>query len=377
MKVFIVTGELSGDKLAAWFVDKCLSDLSFRQKVFDGLRRDRNDIAWEGIGGDFLFGLPVEKYGRFECLNIVGVFEVLRKLPYIFRFLKKTALHIVKEGFDCVVLVDYPGFNLRLAKIVKRLNPRIKIIYLSPPQLWVWGRWRLKSLRSFSDKVIVLYPFEVEWYKSNGLNVLYLGNPIYDRLKSFLPDLGEKWKKPGSKKILLAPGSRRMEIDFLLPIMKEIVELLRDKGFEFVVLGAESMNQQFLEQQLKRQGLSHLTVVYKDEEKKEAMKEALFAISKPGTITLELALFGVKTILIYKVSWPTYLLARWFVHVKWMGIMNLFFNKEIVPEFIQGDCVPARIVKSLAKKTDVRQEYKDCDLVYFKKLRSLLKYREL
>lgn len=322
-KVFVVAGELSGDKTAAWFVKKM----------------QYKNVYIEAVGGDFLSNCGVNIYERFEKLNVVGIFEILRHLFFILRFMSKLIEHIKANGFDEVVLVDFPGFNLRLAKKLKSLIPGIKITYLAPPQLWCWGAWRVKKLKQYCDKVVVLYPFEVNWYAQRGVNAEWIGNPSYDEMSPYFEQDSKK-----ENLIALIPGSRVSEIKRFIPILRDVIKLF-DKHYpeaKFIMPVAESLSADFVKLEITKAGLSleKIQILQSDSKKFEVLKSCCLAITKPGTVTLELALLGVPAVVFFKISWLTYILARPLVRVRFMALPNLLLGQKVYTECIQDDCKP-------------------------------------
>lgn len=324
-KIFIVSGELSGDQAGAWYLQKL---------------KESFDIDCFAVGGEYLKNAGAELYENIEKLNITGVVEVFGKLKFIFKFLNRLSTYIINNNFEQVVLVDFPGFNLMLAKRLKKLNPKINVVYLSPPQLWIWGSWRIKKLKKYCDKLVVLYPFEVEWYKKRGLErVEFIGNPVCDKFKDYLDkDLTIK------NQIVILPGSRRQELIKLMPTLVQIIKKIKllYPNIKIVLPLAESLDLRFVEKLLIKYGLYNhgqdVHVIKNKDEKIKALKESCLAITKPGTVTLELALLNVPAIIFYKASWLTYFLAKLIVNVKYMGLPNLFLNKSVYKEFIQMDC---------------------------------------
>ncbi len=330
--IFIVTGELSGDCTAAWYVKK--------------LQQQGPDSKFCAVGGDNLKTLGVTLYKRFEKLNVVGIVEIVKHLPVILGFLNELTKYILDNKFDEVILVDFPGFNLRLAKKLKSADPSIKITYLAPPQMWCWGAWRAKKIKKYCDNVVVLYPFEVEWFKHRGINAQWHGNPVYDKLEPYfnLTQQKEKW-------IALVPGSRKNEIENFLPICSEIIKFFSNRytNVKFVIPLAGSLPEDFIERQFKKNNLDmsnqRLILVRSEAEKYSIMSKCCLAVTKPGTVSLELALLKIPAVMIFKISWVTYLLARPLVKVKYMSLPNLLLDAPIYKELIQSDCKIERIIK--------------------------------
>lgn len=323
-KLFMVAGELSGDKLGAWFLEKHLQ---------------RDYVFIEAVGGTFMEAAGAQLWERFEKLNVTGIFEIVRHIPSLLLFMNKLARHIIDHNFDEVLLIDFPGFNLRLAKKLKKLNSAIKITYLSPPQMWVWGAWRVRSIQKFIDRVIVLYPFEVAWYRQRGVQAEWLGNPVYDRLLPYFKDEGHR-----APIIAIIPGSRSHEVKTLFPCIAQVMLLFLKKypQVTIVIPHAESMGIQTLQEALQACNIHEFTdrikIVSGEQGKIEALRSCCLALTKPGTVTLELALLGIPTLMFFKTSWINYVLGKMVIQVDHMALPNLLLEKPVYKEFVQYEC---------------------------------------
>ncbi|MFA5074814.1 MAG: lipid-A-disaccharide synthase [Candidatus Babeliales bacterium] len=345
-KIFFVSGEVSGDRLGSWYLKK-LNEKSFE---------DNQEIQVTAIGGTFLQDAGAKLYKNLEELNIVGISEIIKKIPFILKFLKTLTKYILQNNFEEVVLIDFPGFNLRLAKYLKKANPKIKITYLSPPQTWVWGKNRIKKLKKYCDELIVLYPFEVEWYKKHNLKVYYFENPVYSKLKESFGNwqIDQNFLKNKKNQIAILPGSRTSEIKKLLPFVIDIVKKIKFvwPEIKIVLPIAQSFSKKFIKEELKKFetaqynfGEHDIILVQDEKEKLKLLSQCCLAITKPGTITLELALLKVPSIVFYKTSWLTYFLARTVIKVKYMSLPNLLLDRPVFKEFIQQDCKSDNIFK--------------------------------
>ena len=353
-KIFILAGELSGDKLGAWYLNK--------------LKKNEEKFDCEAVGGDFLQIAGARIYQRFEKLNIAGFVEIIKRLRFIFKFLNSTLDYILQNNFDEVILVDFPGFNLRLAKKLKRKNPNIKITYLSPPQLWAWGAFRARTLKKNCDDIIVLFPFEVDWYEKRGIKVRYLGNPVYDELQSSFDNAVKE-----KNRLVILPGSRTSEIEKLLPIFIESIKKFRliNSGIDIYLPLAESINIEKIKTKLRRLRAPQINIVLGQKEKLKILNSATLALSKPGTISLLLSFLRVPSLMVYKTSWVTYFLAKLLARIKYMSLPNLFLNKIVFKEIIQVGCNPKNISKNLnilhksclRKDDDYQKLQKDFDKV--------------
>lgn len=360
-KIFIVTGELSGDRLGAWYIKH--------------LKQQDSSVEIHAVGGNFLQEAGARVYERFEKLNVVGFVEILKRLSFIFRFLRKLSSYILQNNFDQIILVDFPGFNLRLAKKLKRLNPKISITYVSPPQTWVWGAWRIKKLKKYCDKLIVLYPFEVDWYQKHDLKVDFIGNPVCEDLKKYFIFSATKINQ-----IAIIPGSRESEIKTLFPLFAGIIKLFKEKYLELkIVLPlAQSISFELIESKIKAFGLNDfrkdIKIIFDEKEKYEELSKCCLAITKPGTVSLELALLQVPAVVFYKTSWITYFLARTLVNVKYMALPNLLFDKSVYKEIIQWNCN----TKSIFNSADtLYQNFLAQKKEYFESLQKLRQLQKL
>lgn len=331
--LFIMTGEHSGDNIAAWYLNQI----------------DRTQYTRiEAVGGESLKNAGIKLFDRIENYSFVGLVEIIRHLPFIFRSLSRITRYIVEEQFDTVVLVDFPGFNLRLLKRLKKANPQLKVIYVSPPQLWAWGSGRITLLKELCDEVVVMYPFEVAWYAERGVTATYMGSPVAEAVAPYLIESEHKIDQ-----IALLPGSRMSEIKRLLPIMLDAVRRFKrmHSRVKIILPLAESISATALELELKRAGFQDwgrdVVIVQGHEAKMKALARCCFAVTKTGTNTLELALLKVPSIAVYKVGFITYWVAWMVVKIKYIALPNIFTGKELFPEFIQRRCTSELIFQAL------------------------------
>jgi len=348
-KMFFIAGETSGDLLGAWYMQK--------------MRTQEGD-AFEvvAIGGDALRQAGAEIYMPHDKLTVVGVLEVVVHIPRLIMIGMDIVRHIGNGGYDEVVLIDFPGFNMRIAREIRNRYPSLNITYLSPPQMWVWGAWRVRSLRRYVDRLIVLYPFEVDWYAQRGLHAEFLGNPVVQRIAKVKQRTGESCDTKITKSIMLLPGSRRQEITALSPYFIAAIQRLSEvqtidtvyvsvaKGLKAEVVAKVYAEHAFLPL---RATVKYITC---DDEKYRLLQKSVCVLTKPGTNTLELALLGVPAVVIYKTSWLTYALARCVVSVDSMTLPNLLLRRKLFPEYIQGECTPDRIALALIALYDLYEK---------------------
>jgi lipid-A-disaccharide synthase len=277
---------------------------------------------------------------------VLGLWEVLRKYGYFREQFHETLQEIGKDRPDAVVLIDYPGFNLRLARALRRQAPKQKIIYYISPQVWAWNRGRIKKMAHFIDLVLCIFPFEVDLYKQAGSRALFVGHPMIERLQTKTIDT-----KRDSSMIGIFPGSRAREVRKIFPVMLETARDLqkRNSNLRFEVAAASEQLKREIEKILHglQQSKDRQAIEIKTGKAAEIMQRAWAGIVASGSATLEAAFFRLPFVLIYKVAWPTYLAARLVVNVKYLGMPNLLAEKQVVPEFIQHRATPNAIAKAM------------------------------
>ncbi len=332
-KIFISCGELSGDIHGANLV-KNLKDLIPEMKVF-------------GLGGDNLDSLGVELIAHIKDLSVVGITELFSKFKTINRTRRKVKKLLKEKRPDICILIDYPGFNLWLAKVAKKEN--IKVVYYILPQLWAWGAWRIKYIKRFVDKAIVILPFEKDFYKSYGVETEYVGHPILDTIQN------SEFRIQNSKTIALLPGSRDEEVKKMLPVMLIVAKRLNSivggtfqSRYKFIIAVAPGVDIDLVNRITQRiypvpiSSGQNSSRFHRDKTQ-NLLKESCFALISSGTATLEAGILGTPMVIIYKVSFLSYIFAKIVVRIKNIGLVNIISGKEIVPEFIQYNAKPDKI----------------------------------
>ncbi len=349
-KVFIVAGEPSGDIHAAKLVS-ALKVISPKTKFF-------------GNGGDKMSESGVEIIHHINDLSVMGFIEVIKHLPKLLNILQSTVSSIKNIKPDRIILVDYPGFNLRLAKKIKSL--RIPITYFILPQLWAWKESRIKTMKNTIDQSISIFPFEAEWFNSRGLDTFYAGHPFVERNY----DLDDKTKflnkhnfKQDRPIIVLLPGSRQQEIDYHWPIFLKTVSMLNKKmpSVQTVVVKYNNVKLNPVP--------DHIKI---EVSMRSAMKYGTAAISSSGTATLECALANLPTVVCYKMSYVNWILFKFFGKVKYISIVNLIANKKIIPELIQHRMTAENIINKIFPYLDITSNKRQTTIKKYKKLRNNL-----
>lgn len=325
MKLAIVAGEASGDLHAA--------------EVVRELRKIVPELKTFGIGGDLLAREGMELLHHASEMAFFGLFNVLRHVPMLWRIFNDLLTRIEGERPDAVLLVDYPGFNLRVARRCRELG--VRVVYYISPQVWAWRRGRVKQIAKTVDKMIVIFPFEEEFYRSHGVDVVYVGNPLIEELAHI------RRERPSGDalRIALLPGSRHTEVEALLPPMIGAVTRLQEtRPVDAFIVQAPTIARQQLE---RLRGTARIDIVHHDGG--EAVASADVALSSSGTATLECAVLGTPVIVMYRLTRATYWLAQWLVKLPHFSLVNILAGKRVVPELIQQDVTPQRIAEEVRK----------------------------
>lgn len=318
MKFFVSTGEASGDLHLSYLVKS--------------IKNRYDDVHFVGVAGEKSAREGVEILQDINELAIMGFAEVLKK----YKFLKQKAqdyLNYIKENqIKNVILVDYGGFNIKFLELLKKEIPDVKIFYYIPPKVWIWGEKRVEKLR-LADHIMVIFPWEVDFYKKHNIEATYFGNPFTDFYK--------KVERTGNK-ILLLPGSRKQEILSMLPVFKKIVEDMRDENF---ILKLNSSQDLKFAEDFKKENVE----IVVDKKLKDIVADCKLSLATSGTVTLELALLGLPSIVVYKTTWLNYFIAKYILKVGYISLPNLILNDEIFPELIQKDCEAKNIENNMKK----------------------------
>ncbi len=330
MRVMIIAGEASGDLHGAGVVRE--------------LKRAVPGCDVYGIGGDKMQAAGMDLVYHVREVSVMGFWEVLQHLPLL-KSVERTLAALLKGRTpDVVVLIDYPGFNLRFAKIAKAHGARV--VYYISPQVWAWNRGRVKKMKGSVDKMFVAFPFEVEIYRKEGIDVEFVGHPLLDVFAEPMAraEFCTRYGLDRDRPILgLLPGSRAQELERIFPAMLGAARILRGKTAVQVVVGASSVLdvefiRSFIRDQEAIQVIQHATY--------DVMSNADIAIVTSGTATLETGYFRTPMIVVYRMSWFSYLIARALVRVRSIGLVNIVAGERIVPELIQGQVTPQRLASS-------------------------------
>ena len=330
-KVFILTGEASGDKLAS--------------TVISELKKKNENIEYLSVGGSNLTSLGVNSIFDLKEITYMGFTSVLLNIFKIKSKINQTVDEIIKFNPDILFSVDSPDFTLRVAERVKIIKPNIKTIHYVAPQVWIWREGRVKKFKKFVDHFLLLFNFEKKYFDMEGITNTFVGHPLLEKNNTKV-DISNISK---DKKIIsIFPGSRFSEINVLLPILIDFIKLMNQKFNEYLfVFHSTDENKNIINDKLKKSNIDNIDVISNKNIKSQVLLNSIFAVSKSGTVSLEICNAKVPSIIIYKINFINYLIMKSLVKVNFANIINIINNKEIIPELLQDECNAKEIYKSV------------------------------
>ena len=352
-RILISAGEASGDIHAA-AVTAAIKKIDSSAEVF-------------GMGGDALRNAGGEVLFDIKDHGVMGFVEVLKKLPDLFKLRDDFERVMDERKPDCLITVDYPGFNMKLAKLAH--DKGIPVVSYIAPSAWAWHKSRAKKVAKIVDKVACIFPFEYDVYKEAGAPVEFVGHPLVDIVKPRMTKeeaMAFAGKEEGKKLVLLMPGSRLMEIEKMLPTLLEAAKLIKKQLPEvgFVMPRAGTIPVSLLEEKIKASGLE---VKITEGNNYDLFSVADLALATSGTVTLEAALCGLGSVIVYKTNPVTYFIAKLVVNIPHIGLPNIVAAKSVLPELIQNDFTPAKVAQeALALLESERNAKMKEDLAYVK-----------
>lgn len=352
-KIYIVAGEQSGDLHGS--------------KLMREIKKQNSDVKFKFFGGDLMIKEGGESRKHIRDLAFMGLWEVLKNINTV-----KENMSLCKEDLrkwqpDAVILIDYPGFNMRIAKYAHEIG--LKVYYYVSPQVWVWKKNRIPKIKKYVDKMFVILPFELDFYKQHNYDVFYFGNPTHEMTveelnKDFDEDNFRKENKLSNKKIIaLLPGSRAQEVAKILPIMVNVAKKFED--FEFVIAGLNSLAKENYTNFLKN---SNIKIVF--DKTFDLLKIAYSAVVTSGTATLETALFNVPQVVCYKTSKFSYSVGKRIVKIDFFSLVNILSKKEVVKELLQNNLENDIIIE--LKKITTEGKHRQKMISEYKELKNIL-----
>jgi lipid-A-disaccharide synthase len=340
-KVFILTGEASGDKLAS--------------KVIRNLKNIKSDVDYLSVGGEHLKSLGIKSIYDLKEITYIGFTNVIFNIFKINKKINDTVKAIISYQPDLLFTVDSPDFTLRVAEKVKKINPKIKTIHYVAPQVWVWRSGRVKKIKKFIDHILLLFNFEKPYFDKEQVSNEFVGHPLLENKTDSKIDLSQIISK--NKAIIsIFPGSRKSEIVTLTPILLEFIKLMNIKYKDITyVFHATRDYIKLIQSYIKTKELNNCEVINDEKIKNHILKKSIFAVSKSGTVSLEICNAKIPSIILYKMGIINFLLVKMLVNINHANIINIAAKEEIIPELLQSKCNAKNIyehVSSLLESPD-------------------------
>ena len=350
-KIFVLTGEPSGDKLASTAISK--------------LQKDNNDIEYLSVGGSNLKKIGIKSIFELKDITYLGFTSVLLNIFKIKKKINQTVDEVLKFNPDILFSVDSPDFTLRVAELVKKRNPKIKTIHYVAPQVWIWRKNRVKKMKKFIDHVLLLFDFEKKYFDEESIKNSFVGHPLIEDSYQNKTDINNLISK--DKKIIsIFPGSRKSETNVLLPILIEFINKMNTTETDYsFVFHATDENKDHLSNYVKNENIKNVEVISNENIKKEMLSNSIFAVCKSGTVSLQVCNSNVPSIIIYKLSFINFMIFKLLVDVKFANIINIINNKEIIPELLQNECNANEIynsVRYILKNSNIaKKQLEECN----------------
>ena len=349
-KIFILTGEPSGDKLASTVVAK--------------LKTQNPNIEYLSVGGTNIKKLGIKSIFDLKEITYLGFTSVLLNIFKIKKRINQTVDEIIKFNPDILFSVDSPDFTLRVAEKVKKINNNIKTIHYVAPQVWIWRKNRVKKIKKFIDHMLLLFDFEKKYFNDENIKNTFVGHPLIEnniKGKTMIDNLISTDKHI----ISIFPGSRKSETSVLMPILLNFIKLMNKKNFIYsFVFHATDENKEFIIHQVKKANLENIDIVSDENIKLQILSNSIFAVSKSGTVSLQISSLNIPSIIIYKLNFINFMIFKFLVNVKFANIINIINNKEVIPELLQNECNAEEIYRTviyfLKKPELIKKQINEC-----------------
>ena len=331
-KIFILTGEPSGDKLASEVISK--------------IKKKRSDLDFLCVGGSYLEKLGIKSIFDQKEITYIAFTDVILNFLKIKSKINETVKEILKFNPDILFSVDSPDFTLRVSKQVKIKNSKIKTIHFIAPKVWAWREGRVKEMKRFIDHILLLFQFEKKYFDKEGLKNTFVGHPLLDNNSKENVKLDQFLNK--KKIISIFPGSRVSEIKHHMPILINFIKKMNHKDYSYsFVFHSTVHNKGFISNFTKKEKIENIEIIFDDKIKKEILKKSTFAVVKSGTVSLEVCKMNIPSIVIYKMNFINFYIAKFLLNIKFVNMINIINNKEVIPELIQSECNADEIFKSV------------------------------
>ncbi len=334
-KIFILTGEPSGDKLAS--------------KVIRELKKDKSDIEYLSVGGENLQALKIKSVYDLKEITYLGFTKVFLNIFKINKKINETVKAIIDFNPDILFTVDSPDFTLRVAERVKKQNKKIKTIHYVAPQVWVWREGRVKKIKKFIDHILLLFSFEKYYFDKENVSNDVVGHPLLDNSSESKIDINQIFEK-NKALISVFPGSRISEIEVLMPILLDFIKLMNSNYKDFIfIFHSTKQHFQLIQSHIKSKDIKNCEIISDEKIKSHTLKKSVFAVAKSGTVSLEICKSKIPSLILYKMNLINYLIVRLLVKVKFANIINIAANEEIIPELLQSKCNAKNIFVSVSE----------------------------
>ncbi len=340
-KIFILTGEPSGDKLASEVVSEII--------------KKRTDLEFLSVGGINLEKLGIKTIFDQKEITYIAFTDIILNFFKIKRKIKETVNEILKFKPDILFSVDSPDFTLRVAKLVKEKNSKIKTIHFIAPKVWAWREGRVKKMKKFLDHILLLFKFEKDYFDKENLTNTFVGHPLLDKNINENVQIDQLLDKKNI--ISIFPGSRVSEIKYHTPILINFIKKMnnKDPNYNFIFHATDKNKELILNYILKEQ-IQNIEIINDDKIKNTVLKKSIFAVVKSGTVSLEVCKMNIPSIIIYKMNIINFYLAKFLLNIKFVNMINIINNREVIPELIQSECNADEIFNSVyyfLKKPDL------------------------
>tara|TARA_A100001011_G_scaffold368069_1_gene422011 strand:- start:10 stop:1140 length:1131 start_codon:yes stop_codon:yes gene_type:complete len=346
-KIFILTGEPSGDKLAS--------------EVISEIKKKRTDLDFLSVGGTNLEKLGIKTIFDQKEITFIAFTDILLNIFKIKSKIKVTIAEILKFNPDILFSVDSPDFTLRVSKQVKAKNPNIKTIHFIAPKVWAWRESRVKKMKKFLDHILLLFKFEKKYFDKEKLTNTFVGHPLLDQTNNENIKIDQFLNKKNI--ISIFPGSRDSEIKYHVPILINFIKKMniKDNSYNFIFHSTDK-NKELLSTYILKEKIQNIEIINDDKIKSTVLKKSIFAVVKSGTVSLEVCKMKVPSIIIYKMNFINFYLAKFLLNIKFVNMINIINNREVIPELIQSECNSDEILKSVyyfLKKPDLIAKQKE------------------
>ena len=333
-KVFILTGEPSGDKLAS--------------KVINDLKKINQNLEFLSVGGEHLQSLGIKSIYDLKEITYLGFTNVILNIFKINKKINETVKSIISYNPDVLFTVDSPDFTLRVAEKVKKINAKITTVHYVAPQVWVWREGRVKKIKSFIDHILLLFNFEKKYFEKENVSCEFVGHPLLQNKERSKIDINQII---GKNKALISvfAGSRKSEILVLMPILLDFIKLMNEKYTDMTyVFHSTREYSDLIQSFINESGLSNCEIVSDDKIKNHILQKSVFAVAKSGTVSLEISNAKIPSIILYKMGFINFMIVKSLVKTKYANIINFAANEEIIPELLQSNCNSKNIFKHVS-----------------------------